>query len=143
MCAQKVASLSKSGHHVSMRVPPHVISVPPESKGRSSRSQEIRKWMLRLGVAAVVAIGFGQLLQHLQLPGKVATYMSLRMQLDKLTDENRKLHIENELLKPVADQAIMPAAIEWDARNHGMVRPSEQVYEIPVPPANRLPGNQP
>lgn len=93
-------------------------------------SRTFKLWSVRWILAFGVAISFSLIFNHLQLTSQFANYLDGKtrlLQIKKTNDELRQevAHLEEEL----ADVSN-PAWIERQARERGMIRADEQIYQV-------------
>lgn len=88
------------------------------------------RWMIRLGLAAVLAAGLGFLPYRTASPGGIRRVLDLKRELGVIIDDNRALAAENErLLKQIGRLRAGRRAIERVARDDlGLVRSDDLVF---------------
>jgi cell division protein FtsB len=88
------------------------------------------RWMMRLGLAAVLAAGLGFLPYRTASPSGIRRVLDLKRDLRGIIDDNRALAADNErLLKQIRRLRSGQRAIERVARDDlGLVRSDDLIF---------------
>jgi cell division protein FtsB len=98
----------------------------------SPRLDHLRRWCLRLALAAVLALSIGYLPYRAYGPGGVARVLRLEGDLKRLEENNRHLREQNgKLRQQINGLKDDSGAIEAVARDElGLVRPEDIVFQF-------------
>jgi len=91
-----------------------------------------RRWVFRLLLAGVLAIGLGYLPYRVYGPSGMARALRLERELDQLVESNGRLERENRRLRQQIHNLKQDTSyIEQVARDElGMVRPGDVVFQF-------------
>ena len=97
-----------------------------------TRGSFIQRWIIRLLLSSVVALGIGYLPYRAYGPGGMSRALRLEEDLERLEESNRKLQLDNRLLRDqIKGLKGDRATIERVARDElGLVRAEDMVYQF-------------
>ena len=100
------------------------------------RRNSKKKWLLRGGGAAVLALTFGYGPYHLYSRSGLSRYLELREELIHIRRENARLELEiGRLAREAAALRNDDRSIEREARTHtNWVKPGEVVFDLQEEP---------